>query len=565
MSDETTEVTAPEAKTEKPRGACTGCRFEYTLVKASRKDAVPTVVRNHNSRVGPGKCEGALKLPRGVETEDVQETETATTAGAVITLPSMDTLGPVFVAAFESDGSCGHDIEIGDDLRSDGEGGYLCRDCSGDTDAEEATAAWSPQHEPFADPAPVQAEPSPLLPMPAAEAGDPGTVAAGWTVPYEGHRSLNTLAPQFADPAPMPAEMGSVSGQPEPDRDRWKRYLIQGTSYTRATTFAKLGSSTYALGEWNERMLIKGLCERPDLLAMAHGLDVKRDSKRLNAIADDAQQHAGNKVAANIGTAYHAFTERLDAGIITLDQIPAQWRERCAQYVRTMASHGLTTRREWIERSTAVRADQVSAPVPVAGTLDRILQVPSGLHVIGDLKTSSNIHYGWAEIAVQLAIYAHGVNTHGLFDWNTKTWQPAPAVSTEYAIVMHLPADWDGAGPGCVLYRVDLVKGWEYAQVSGRVQSRQKDGHVAFPLEPADIGLTQPLAVAAPVSGTVVDVARRGPHMTQALRLVSETQDPAALQVLYEFAVVSGVFSEAELTELRTACAARWTDLNPSY
>jgi hypothetical protein len=391
---------------------------------------------------------------------------------------------------------------------------------------------------------------------------------------HQGRKEECTLSPcttqaglTFADPTPAPAELPPVSGQPEPDRDQWGRYKILGVSHTRATTFAKLGSSTFALGEWNERMELIGLTKRPDLLARAHGLDVKRDAKTLNKIVDEAQEFAGNKVAANIGTAYHTFTERLDAGVCTLDEIPEQWRGRCKQYVDELAAHGLTTRREWIERTTAVRADQVSAPVPVAGTLDRILRMPNGDLVIGDLKTSSNIEYSWSEIAVQLALYAHGVNTFGLFDWNRKEWEThdvtaAPGIArlrvrTDYAIVMHLPAD----GDGCTLYRVDLVKGWKFAQVSGMVQSRQKAKDVAGVMVPLPRFLPGHLPVVAEGPAPAV----RRPEMSQALALVASESDPNALSPLHQYAIESGVFTDAELSEINDACAKRWQELNVPY
>jgi hypothetical protein len=397
---------------------------------------------------------------------------------------------------------------------------------------------------------------TPVFVDPHAREADSAIAAVG---------AMSAPVSAFADPTPAPAELPPVSGQPEPERDQWGRYKILGVSHTRATTFAKLGSSTFALGEWNERMLIKGLVLRPDLLAMAHGLDVKRDARTLNKIADDAQEFAGNKVAANIGTAYHTFTERLDAGVMQLEEVPAQWRGRCAQYVDALAAHGLTTRREWIERTTAVRADQVSALVPVAGTLDRIFQMPDGSLVIGDLKTSSNIEYSWSEIAVQLALYAWGVNTFGLFDWNSKTWcevgdsfggVPRP-VRTDYAIVMHLPAD----GDGCTMYRVDLEKGWRFAQVSGMVQSRQKAKDVAGVMVP--LPQTVPAPVLAAAEGPAPAVRR--PEMSQALILVASQSDPNALSPLHQYAIESGVFTDAELSEINDACAKRWQELNVPY
>jgi DNA (cytosine-5)-methyltransferase 1 len=486
--DASEETAQLEPKAEKPRGGCTGCAFDYQLGTARS-----------------GEFKGQLVIRK-----------------------HNSRVGPGLCsgAGRPPRGAEDSSEEISDDGLNDLVG----------------TASESP------------ADPSPLLPMLATATGDVGTFVDPHASRYEQDDNPGTVvAVTFADPAPMPAEMPPVSGQPEPDRDRWGRYVLLGTSHTRATSFAKLGSSTYALAEWGERMLIKGLVQRPDLLALAHGLDVKRDRDALNKIADDAQTHAGNKVAANIGTAYHAFTERLDAGLITLDDVPPQYQARCKQYVETLRTYGLSTRVEWIERTTAVRADQVSAPTPVAGTLDRIFQLPNGELVIGDLKTSSSIEYGWVEIAVQLALYAHGVNTHGLFDWNTKTWEHyAPKVRTDYAIVVHLPAD----GDGCFIYRVDLNKGWAYAQVSGQVQSRQKDKSVSAPLTPIEVGMQPAL------TGSVADHPAVSPHMARALELVGHCQVTDQLGTLYGYAVDSGLFSPEELTQLKAACASRWSELN---
>lgn len=497
-------------RAEKPRGACTGCRSEYQLGTArSGEHKGQLVVRKHNSRTGPGLCSGAGTPPREPETEDVnisQHGEDLTAAyspqdpalpedtceqcqddpdycseaphnsgephpdpfsapGAAV--GSVDTeegdgsltRGPWVRAGFDSecDGPCGTDISEGDEIRADGEGGWLCENCGRDENTTTREVLELVQRTPAT---------SAFLALAAPAVGDPGRVADAFTSP----------APASVIPD------RSVSMQPEPDRDRWGRYLVHGTAHTRATTFAKAGSSTFSLNEWQQRMTIAGLVLRPDLMALAHGLDVKRDRQSLNSIASQAKEAAGQKVAANLGTAYHAFSERLDAGLITLADVPEQYRPRLAQFQDTVRGAGLTTRTEWIERSTAVRADQVSAAIPVAGTLDRIYQLPNGELVIGDLKTGADLSYGWGEIAVQLALYAHGVNTFGLFDWRDKIWIPiATKVRTDFAIVVHLPA----GGDGCTLHKVDLVKGWQRAQVCGQVMAMQADkGALSHPFTP---------------------------------------------------------------------------------
>lgn len=570
---------------DKPRGGCTGCAFEYQLTAArSGEHKGSLVVRKHNSRTGPGLCAGAGLPPREATT-DLGESVEGPRIGADEAvemntrhlaerrknpeLPETDVHRGRKEDCTESNcvplsepkkhcrpggcrGCCGcsavctkNPCGDPDGYRNDGSVAQAVRAVRAMAAAVGEATGFTAQVEAIASGAVPVVDPV-VAAVPEMFA-DPAPVAAGDAV-------AAATALSFTDPAPVAAEMAPVSGQPEPDRDRWGRYVIHKQPHTRATSFAKLGSSTYALGEWNERMLIKGLVERPDLLAMAHGLDVRADKQRLNAIADDAQTHAGNKVAANIGTSLHAFTERLDAGLITLDEVPPMWRARCKQYLDAVAAYGLRTQADWIERTTAVRADQVSAPLPVAGTLDRIWGMPNDDLVIGDLKSGRDLSYGWAEIAVQLALYAHGVNTFGLFDWNTKTWQKlGRPVRTDFAIVMHLPAE----GDGCDLYRVDLVKGWEYAQVSGRVQSRQKDKSIAAALTTLDTqGAPAPSVAAEP--GPL-----DGPVIRKAMDLIGAAPDAGALARVYEYAQVSGKFTAYQLEAVKRWCAERYAELYP--
>lgn len=516
MSNRAEELSdGTEQQPDKPRGDCTGCKFNYQLGTArSGEFKGELVIRKHNSRTGPGLCEGSQRPPKGAETEEPACCEPC--AGA-------ETL--VFDDARV-------DLPTGVTITVDG--------------AIQQAEAW--RGVPFTAPDPHEREATSAIAAVTAM-----TTAA-------------TPPDPFMSPAQMPAELPAVSGQPEPDRDRWSRYLIHGQAHTRATTFTKAGSSTFSLNEWQQRMVVLGLTQRRDLLAMAHGLDVKRDRKQLNQIAEDAKNAAGSKVAANLGTALHAFSERLDAGLMNVADVPPEYQQRMMEYLRTIENAGLTTRPEWIERTTAVRADQVSALLPVAGTLDRIFQLPNGELVIGDLKTGSDLSYGWGEIATQLAVYAHGVNTHGLFDWRTKTWesrisseQPTGVlrVRTDYGIVMHLPA----SGEGCTLYRVDLDKGWERAQVCGQVMGIQKDKD----------GFAMPLTVDAlpgpldtPPGPETGEVAQHRSDWNHATRVFSEADSRARIAELYQYAMDSGRFTDQQLGTLAAIGAERLAALQPA-
>lgn len=570
MTDTTTEPELLDVKSEKPRGDCIGCGFNYQL-STCRKGPLKgqLIIRKHLSRTGPGLCSGAGELPKGDgdDTSDIsddgQNADAFTTPAHLHIFNDHDETGKYCACGAEED-----DSGIDPDTVLSSETGPTPHSMS------DAIAAMG---------AVVGIDPAGVSVSVLAEGGRIGeTVAAAFTGaeinrrmttaagPAGGPGSAFLAAPEVAVPvsgmvaksgedaftAPGPASdipEGSVSMQPEPERDRWQRYLILGQPHTRTTTFVKSASSTFTLNQWQQRMTVKGLTLRPDLLALAHGLDVKADKQQLNSIAEQAKEAAGQKVAANLGSAYHAFSERLDAGLITLDDIPLIYRHRLAQYQDVIRRAGLATRPEWIERTTAVRADQVSAALPVAGMLDRIWQLPNGELVIGDLKTGSDLSYGWGEITAQLAVYAHGVNTHGLFDWRTREWTDENGtggaermrVRTDFAIVMHLPAD----GEGCTLYRVDLVAGWRRAQICGRVMALNKEKDLAFPITVPDVVRQEAPAVAAPTPA-IAAVPDDQAAWESAVSHFSNADSRARLAELYQFAMDSGKFTEQQLGTL---------------
>lgn len=619
-----------DQKTEKPRGGCTGCAFEYQLSVARSGDHKgELVVRKHNSRVGPGLCAGAQKPPKAEPTDnpmatvDLGESDatgpktnpwhctqgrcegccgcsqecTTDPCGQPDVLFTTPALAPSvaaapkpFYAGFSHKGSCGHGIHEGDLTQADGEGGYVCVDCIEEPEVTEVplwpadvvtgtvldvmtpdqrTEALSVSLVAYeAHAADVVAVAPGGVPVTAkcsdtecrlnnGHAGSHSRTMAGLTVPVS--------APDpFTAPAPasdIPEKTVTVSGQPEPDRDRWGRYLIHGQAHTRATTFAKLGANTKAIEAWNERNVIVGLTRRPDLLMLAEGKEVKRDKGDLNSIAQQAKDAAGSKIAANFGTGYHSFSERIDAGQMTLDQVPERYRGRVQQYTDTVRAWGLVTRPEWIERTTAVRADQVSAPLPVAGTLDRIFQLPDGSLVIGDLKTGADLSYGEMEIEVQLAVYAHGVNTHGLFDWNTKTWQAhidTPGgmmplqVRTDIALVIHLPAD----GDGCEMYVANIARGWEDAQKLGQLQASLKTKNRFRLLTRQDLAPAQP----APAEPSPV-IMQAQQEWDLAVSCFSRAASQEQLAELYQFAMDSGRFTGQELLTLAAIGQERLSQL----
>lgn len=315
---------------------------------------------------------------------------------------------------------------------------------------------------------------------------------------------LLSPALDFADPFDSPdlntAEEDelNVSGQPkpryawrgsqnmgylvkEPDTGDFRRYKNKSPKgLTRATTFNKAASSTTSLTGWKQRNVVIGASRRPDLLVRAHGLTHATGRRELDALVYEFEESAGAKVGADIGTYLHGFTEEMDAGLKTWRDAPPKYQAQLKLYAEALAKAGFETVPGLIERTTMIREFG-----GVVGTFDRILfHRPSGVYVVGDLKTGKTMDYARDETFCQEWIYAHGLNQSGVYDWNTDEWlapwddreghdQRPVTVSEVVGLIVHMPVQGDDEG-SVILEEADLVKGSEYAQLCYDVRSNVK-------------------------------------------------------------------------------------------
>lgn len=249
---------------------------------------------------------------------------------------------------------------------------------------------------------------------------------------------------------------------PDVERDRWGRPLIVpadgGTPipYTRISTLAKTLDSKEGLMEWKQRMVALGIGKRPDLAQLA-AVTAPDDKRKLKELIDAAMAAAESDKAANTGTVLHSLTEAFDRG--TLENLPAEHIGDLTAYEE--ATKGLIMR--------AVEGFVVNDHLQAAGTFDRLIQLPDGRIVIGDLKTGQYEPKYPHGVTTQCAIYAR---SH-IYDipTNTRTgYLPDLGVSTDVGLLIHLPA---GKGT-CELYLLDLTVGWALAQTAVAVRDVYK-------------------------------------------------------------------------------------------
>lgn len=266
--------------------------------------------------------------------------------------------------------------------------------------------------------------------------------------------------------------------RPEPRRDRWGRYLIipatggKARSYTRVTTWAGALDDKEGLIKWSMGRCAVGLAARKDLFAqVAAARPDDRDT--LYRLVEQAKEAGGGSEGANLGSALHAFTERIDLGEDVV--VPDPWKADVEAYRQALVDAGLTVEPGLVER--VVVLEQMGC----AGTLDRVYRTADGRLVIGDVKTGQSLDFSALSIAVQLACYA---NADTLYDLLAETHEPMVDVDKTTALVVHVPA---GQGTAEVL-EVDIAWGWQRAELAGAVrESRSAAKRKGVVMKPYDV------------------------------------------------------------------------------
>jgi hypothetical protein len=277
-------------------------------------------------------------------------------------------------------------------------------------------------------------------------------------------------------------------------RDRYGRYLLPDPetgklkAWTRATTIAGTLKDRFGLEQWDQRNIVYGIGQRQSLYAKAAAATLD-DRKILDGIARDAKAAANSKAGADIGSALHAFTERVDRGEELT--IPEPFDADVKAYTAEMEAAGILTLTGWIERVV------ICHDIGIVGTMDRLSTCPEWkrrpgdthtLARVGDIKTAIDkvyatydddgnqtgteqvntvLRYGMADIPLQLAIYANASHW-----WNPQgeKWVEMPPVDRAVAMVYHVPAGM----AECRIIEVDIAAGWEAVQTALKVRAWRK-------------------------------------------------------------------------------------------
>lgn len=248
---------------------------------------------------------------------------------------------------------------------------------------------------------------------------------------------------------------------------------------TSVSTLSNAIKETFALSQWGERKVAKGIALRPDLYALVCALDPDEDRKQFQAVCTDAKSAAAGFSGANHGTALHAFTRRIDDGAViaeVLRTVPSHLAADVQAYVAGMVTHQLSILPGMTERM--IFCPELNA----AGSFDKVSTRPTWqLPRIGDTKSPQQIEYSGLEISVQLAIYAHAA---AIWNPDTRRYEPMPEVDQEWAAVLWLPAGQGRFEP----LDVDLTLGWELAKLAHTLHGARKRKDFMRPMAPVARG-----------------------------------------------------------------------------
>ena len=238
--------------------------------------------------------------------------------------------------------------------------------------------------------------------------------------------------------------------------------------YNRTSSFGDVLDDKSNITKWKLRHVVKGLVNRSDLWVRACETPIENKAA-LDKIAEEAMVEAGINDASEWGTQMHLLTEQFDRGEPIGPILEGQANDLGA-YQRAV-THDDPFAFVHIERFMV--CDELEA----AGTPDRLgRRMKDGETTyrplqVCDLKTSASANY-LDKHAVQLAIYAHS----DLYDPATGERESVD-VAKDCGYIFHLPAR-QGTFQ---LFKLDLVAGWEAAQLAADVRRWRKRRGLAVP------------------------------------------------------------------------------------
>lgn len=257
--------------------------------------------------------------------------------------------------------------------------------------------------------------------------------------------------------------------------------------YRRPSSYGKPLDDESALTDWRIFKAMQGVARSQALQAKVNVVkDEDRNEKKL--LREEAMDKGSANEAADMGTALHAMTARIEDQTDTGFDPPEQYADDLRAYTDFLEEYGLV--------SEMVEVHMVNDAYRAAGTADRIFKLTKplvlpdgrimlpGTLILADLKTGAKLDFSLPGFCVQTAIYADGE----LYDVIAERRLPTPPIDRSWTMLVHLPVGKATCTPLWMSVELGLrgallsydVKEWQNAWKAGR------DGHDAHPVKVAE-------------------------------------------------------------------------------
>jgi hypothetical protein len=326
------------------------------------------------------------------------------------------------------------------------------------------------------------------------------------------------------------------------DPTKWDRY-------SRPSSWGSDLDDESNLVTWKIDRAMEGVACDPSIAAMvASNLGVKEGAKERR---ERAIQRGRGEEAADIGTALHRMTERVESG--DGFRAPPPFDADIAAYLMQLDAAGLVSEfiechlcnDEWRAAGTADRIYRATRELEVAGCPP----VLPGQHILGDLKTGKRLDYSLPGFAIQLALYIDAM----FYDVETNVRSPLPAdMRTDIALLVHMPA----GRASCEFHWLDMQVGREGARIVRDVRRWRRRNDFT-------IGFTPPPTDEVAVMATPMEQLAFGDFVPHEPDIPDGVEHEAWVEAMTSFAqsrinVIGGV------AEARAILLRRWPDDTPT-
>ena len=240
---------------------------------------------------------------------------------------------------------------------------------------------------------------------------------------------------------------------------------VNAVAYSRISKLAGVIDDASNLKDWFAARVAVGLATSKSLSArVAHLADAFDDpwdapegKKPLKQLVQTAAERGGASEAADLGTAFHGYTESIDRGI-AVKNIPADFDPWLRAWHDAM--------RDW--EPLYIEPFVVCDQLQVAGSPDRYLRHrDTGRVVCADIKTGSHEPNYPLKVTTQVAVGSRSV----LYDQATGS-RTLIDCDQDVGLLIHVPIR--SGEPRCDLYELDLQTGWDNALLSYQVLKARK-------------------------------------------------------------------------------------------